>query len=221
MAAREGRVLWEPPEELLRDSKMARYMRDARLRLLRRAVALVGGRPRGLLGLALGALRGRPGSRSACSRRAQMPGAEWFPGAQAQLRRARCSAAARAGEAAIVHATESSRLAELSWDELRDEVARCAAGLRRLGVGRGDRVVAYMPNVPETVIAFLATASIGAIWSSCAPEFGTPTVIDRFAQIEPKVLLAIDGYRYGGKRLRPARARARDRARRCRRSSAP
>ena len=78
-------------------------------------------------------------------------------------------------------------------------MARCAAGLRRLGVGKGDRVAAYMPNVPETVIAFLATASIGAIWSSCAPEFGAPTVIDRFAQIEPKVLIATEGYRYGGK----------------------
>ena len=78
-------------------------------------------------------------------------------------------------------------------------MARCAAGLRRLGVGRGDRVAAYMPNIPETVVAFLACASIGAIWSSCAPEFGAPTVVDRFKQIEPKVLIAIDGYRYGGK----------------------
>ena len=80
-----------------------------------------------------------------------------------------------------------------------DQVARCAAGLRRLGVGRGDRVAAYMPNVPETVVAFLACASIGAVWSSCAPEFGTPTVVDRFKQIEPKVLIATEGYRYGGK----------------------
>ena len=78
-------------------------------------------------------------------------------------------------------------------------MARVAGGLRTLGVGRGDRVVAYMPNIPETLIAFLATASIGAIWSSAAPEFGARSVIDRFAQIEPKVLLAVDGYRYGGK----------------------
>jgi acetoacetyl-CoA synthetase len=78
-------------------------------------------------------------------------------------------------------------------------VARIAAGLRRLGVRRGDRVVAYLPNVPETVAAFLATASIGAIWSSCAPEFGAPTVIDRWGQIEPKVLLAVERYRYGGR----------------------
>jgi acetoacetyl-CoA synthetase len=105
----------------------------------------------------------------------------------------------RSRETAIVSASESAPLASMAWDELRDQVARCAAGLRRLGVGPGDRVVAYMPNVPETVVAFLACASIGAIWSSCAPEFGTPTVVDRFKQIEPKVLIATEGYRYGGR----------------------
>jgi acetoacetyl-CoA synthetase len=78
-------------------------------------------------------------------------------------------------------------------------VAAAAEGLRALGVGRGDRVVAYMPNIPETIVAFLAVASIGAIWSSAAPEFGARSVIDRFAQIEPKLLLAVDGYRHGGK----------------------
>ena len=127
-----------------------------------------------------------------------MPGAEWFPGASLNYAE-RLFRAARPGETAIAHATESSPLAEMTWDELADQVARCAAGLRRLGVERGDRVAAYMPNVPETVVAFLACASIGAVWSSCAPEFGTPTVVDRFKQIEPKVLIATDGYRYGGK----------------------
>ena len=83
--------------------------------------------------------------------------------------------------------------------ELRAETGQIAAGLRALGVGEGDRVAAYMPNIPETVAALLACASIGAIWSSAAPEFGARSVIDRFAQIEPKVLLAIDGYRYGGR----------------------
>jgi acetoacetyl-CoA synthetase len=128
----------------------------------------------------------------------RMPGAEWFPGtrlnyAEQLFRRA------RPGAAAILHASESSPLAEMSWDELREQTARCAAGLRRLGVERGDRVAAYMPNVPETVVAFLACASIGAVWSSCAPEFGVPTVVDRFKQIEPRVLIATEGYRYGGK----------------------
>jgi acetoacetyl-CoA synthetase len=128
----------------------------------------------------------------------EMPGAEWFPGASLNYAE-HLFGAARPGEVAIVHASESQPLAELTWDELADQVARCAAGLRRLGVGRGDRVAAYLPNVPEAAVAFLACASIGAVWSSCAPEFGTPTVVDRFKQIEPKVLIATDGYRYGGK----------------------
>ena len=128
----------------------------------------------------------------------EMPGAQWFPGAEVSYAE-QLFRAARPGETAIVHASESQSLTELSWDELADQVARCAAGLRRLGVERGDRVAAYMPNVPETVVAFLACASIGAVWSSCAPEFGTPTVVDRFKQIEPKLLLATEGYRYGGK----------------------
>ena len=127
-----------------------------------------------------------------------MPGAVWFPGTRLNYAEYLLGMA-RPRETAIVSASESAPLAELSWDELRDQVARCAAGLRRLGVERGDRVVAYMPNVPETVVAFLACASIGAIWSSCAPEFGTPTVVDRFKQIEPKVLIATEGYRYGGR----------------------
>jgi acetoacetyl-CoA synthetase len=128
----------------------------------------------------------------------EMPGAEWFPGGRLNYAE-RLFRSARPGATAIVHASESSPLAELSWDELREQTARCAAGLRRLGVGPGDRVAAYMPNVPETVVAFLACASIGAVWSSCAPEFGVPTVVDRFAQIEPKVLIATEGYRYAGK----------------------
>src|ERR671910_441049 len=123
---------------------------------------------------------------------------EWFQGAELSYAE-RLFEEARPGEVAIVHASESEPLAEVTWDELADQVARCAAGLRRLGVERGDRVAAYMSNLPETVVAFLACASIGAVWSSCAPEFGTPTVVDRFKQIEPKVLLATEGYRYGGK----------------------
>jgi acetoacetyl-CoA synthetase len=130
--------------------------------------------------------------------REAMPGAVWFPGARLNYAEYLLDMA-RPGETAIVSASESQPLTELSWDELRDQVARCAAGLRRLGVRRGDRVVAYMPNVPETVVVFLACASMGAIWSSCAPEFGTPTVVDRFKQIEPKLLIATEGYRYGGR----------------------
>ena len=91
------------------------------------------------------------------------------------------------------------RSSETTWGELREQTARIQAGLRALGVGRGDRVAAYMPNIPETIAAFLAVAGLGAIWSSCSPDFGARSVVDRFAQIEPKVLLAVDGYRYGGR----------------------
>src|SRR5207245_11638078 len=98
----------------------------------------------------------------------------------------------------VLHVSELRELDQLSWGELAAQVAAAAGGLRSLGVARGDRVVAYMPNIPETLIAFLATASIGAIWSSAAPEFGARSVIDRFAQIEPTVLFAGDGYRHGG-----------------------
>jgi acetoacetyl-CoA synthetase len=130
--------------------------------------------------------------------RREMPGAQWFPGARLSYAehyfRGRDD-----GAIAIRHASELRELSEWTWGELREQAARIASGLRRLGVGPGDRVAAYLPNIPETVAAFLATASIGAVWSSAAPEFGARSVIDRFAQIEPKVLLAIDGYRYGGR----------------------
>jgi acetoacetyl-CoA synthetase len=122
---------------------------------------------------------------------ASMPGARWFPGGTLNY--------AAHARGAIVARSQTRGPIELSADEVLDQVARCAAGLRRLGVQRGDRVAAFLPNIPETVIAFLATASIGAVWSTCAPEFGTRSVIDRFQQVEPKVLLAVDGYRYGTK----------------------
>jgi acetoacetyl-CoA synthetase len=130
--------------------------------------------------------------------RREMPGAEWFPGARLNYAE-HIFARARGPEPALIARSETRDDVTLSWDELRAQVARAAAGLRALGVGPGDRVVAYLPNVPETVIAFLASASLGAVWSSAAPEFGARSVIDRFAQIEPKVLFAVDGYRYGGK----------------------
>jgi len=127
-----------------------------------------------------------------------MPGAQWFPGTRlnfaAHLFRDRDPEAV-----AVRHASELRELAECTWGELRAQTARIRAGLVRLGVGEGDRVAAYLPNVLETIPAFFACASLGAIWSSAAPEFGARSVIDRFAQIEPKVLLAVDGYRYGGR----------------------
>jgi len=128
----------------------------------------------------------------------EMPGAEWFPGARLSYAehvfRGKDPAAV-----AIRHASELRELGEWTWADLTDQTARVRVGLQARGVGAGDRVAAYLPNIPETVAAFLATASLGAIWSSAAPEFGARSVVDRFSQIEPRVLLAIDGYRYGGK----------------------
>ena len=128
----------------------------------------------------------------------EMPGARWFPNTSLNYAE-HVFAGKRDEKVAILHASELRELRRLRWGELRAQVAAVAAGLRELGVGRGDRVVAYMPNIPEAVVAFLATASLGAVWSSCSPDFGPASVVDRFAQIEPKVLFAVDGYRYGGK----------------------
>ena len=114
--------------------------------------------------------------------RREMPGAEWFPGARVSFAE-HVFRGKRDPDVAIRHASELHDPGEWTWGELRRETARIAAGLRALGVTSGDRVVAYMPNIPETVAAFLACASIGAIWSSAAPEFGTRSVIDRFAQV--------------------------------------
>jgi acetoacetyl-CoA synthetase len=138
------------------------------------------------------------GDRGAVLSSREMPGAEWFAGTSLNYAE-HVFAGKDDAEAAILHASELRELAKLSWGDLRAQVAATAAGLRALGVERGDRVVAYMPNLPEAIVAFLASASIGAIWSSCSPDFGPASVIDRFAQIEPKVLFAVDGYRYGGK----------------------
>ena len=138
---------------------------------------------------------GDPGAALAEDR---MPGARWFPGARLNWAEHCLRLEGRADDDVVVIARSQSRdRITLTAAQLRAEVARVRAGLLRLGVRRGDRVAAYLPNVPEAAIGLLATASIGAIWSSCAPEFGTRSVVDRWSQIEPVVLLTIDGYRYG------------------------
>jgi acetoacetyl-CoA synthetase len=129
----------------------------------------------------------------------EMPGARWFEGAELNYAENILLRGREQDAIAVLHCSELRPLQELTWGELSEQVAELAAGLRSLGVGKGDRVCAYMPNIPETLVALLAVASIGAIWSCAAPEFGPRSVIDRFAQIEPKVLLAIDGYRHGGR----------------------
>ena len=127
-----------------------------------------------------------------------MPGARWFSGARLNWAEHALRLSGRSNDDVVVVARSQTREPQrLTVAELRDAVARTRTGLVRLGVGPGDRVAAYLPNVPEAVIGLLATASLGATWSSCAPEFGTRSVVDRFRQIEPKVLLAIDGYRFG------------------------
>jgi acetoacetyl-CoA synthetase len=131
--------------------------------------------------------------------RREMPGAEWFPGATLNYAEHAVGRPEDGDQVAVLGYSQTRDRVELTWDQLRDQVARARAGLAHLGVGRGDRVVAYLPNIPETLVAFLATASLGAIWASCAPEFGARSVVDRFGQIEPTVLLTVAGYGYGSK----------------------
>jgi acetoacetyl-CoA synthetase len=129
---------------------------------------------------------------------ASMPGTAWFPGARLNWAEHALRLDGRAPTDTVVIARSQTRdRSSLTVAELRDQVARVRAGLVRLGVSRGDRVAGYVPNVPEAVVALLATASLGAIWTSCAPEFGVRSVVDRLSQVEPTVLLTIDGYRYG------------------------
>jgi acetoacetyl-CoA synthetase len=133
--------------------------------------------------------------------RRDMPGTKWFEGARVNYveHMLRHEGRAAPDETAFHHVSEARPLARMSWAEVGRQVRILATQLRTMGVAPGDRVVSYMPNVPETAIAMMAAGAIGAIWSSAAVEFGPPTVIDRFAQIEPRVLFAADGYRYGGK----------------------
>jgi acetoacetyl-CoA synthetase len=127
-----------------------------------------------------------------------MPGARWFTGATLNYAE-QAFRNATDSHPALLFKSERQPLTAISWAELVQQVAAIASTLRAMGVTQGDRVVAYMPNIPQSLVAFLASASLGAIWSSCSPDFGSPSVIDRFVQIEPKVLIAVDGYQYGGK----------------------
>ena len=129
----------------------------------------------------------------------EMPGAEWFPGARLNYAEHMVGLDEDTDAVAIVAHSQSREPLELTFGELREQVARARAGLQRLGIGPGDRVVAYLPNIPETLVAFLATASLGAIWATCPPEFGARSVLHRLGQLEPKLLLAVSGYRWGEK----------------------
>jgi acetoacetyl-CoA synthetase len=198
-------MLWEPSAEMVERSRMTEFMRwlaaergielDGYEALWRWSVDDLEGFWRAIWDYFEVQADGDP---STVLTSHEMPGARWFPDTSLSYPE-HVFAGKDDEQVAILHASELRPLAELSWGQLREQVAAVAGGLRALGVGPGDRVVAYMPNIPEAIVAFLASASIGAVWSSCSPDFGPASVVDRFAQIEPKVLFAVDGYRYGGK----------------------
>jgi acetoacetyl-CoA synthetase len=203
----EGTQLWEPSQELKENARISDYMR-----WLASEKDLTFEDYNGLWRWSTTDLEGfwasvweycgieasRPYEAVLAKR--EMPGAEWFPGARLNYaENILKNAEGRPEEPALIHQSEVRPLGEVSWAELREKTAALAAGLRAMGVERGDRVAAYLPNVPEAVTGLLACASIGAVWSSCSPDFGAGSVVDRMKQIEPKVLLAVDGYSYGGK----------------------
>ncbi len=203
----EGMLLWEPSEKTKQESNLRKYMQWLEQK---RGLHFTG--PEELWAWSVDKLEdfwaslwdyfeiqaSMPYKTVLVERK--MPGAQWFPGAQLNYVQ-HVFRNATTERPALLFQSEQQPLTEISWDELHQQVCTVAATLRNLGVKQGDRVVSYMPNIPQSVIAFLATASIGAIWSSCSPDFGTSSVVDRFRQIEPKVLFAVDGYQYGGKTI--------------------
>ncbi|MBV8368326.1 MAG: acetoacetate--CoA ligase [Candidatus Eremiobacteraeota bacterium] len=204
----EGELLWTPDPAVAAESTVARFMQwlaeNRRLtfatyeELRRWSVSDLEGFW-GAVWDFFGVESAAPYERVLSAR--TMPGAAWFEGsrvnyAEHTLRHERSAAP---DEAALVHGSELRPLAEMTWRELGGAVRVLATQLRALGIRPGERVAAYMPNIPETAVAMLATTAVGAVWSSAAPEFGARTVIDRFAQIEPKLLFVADGYRFGGK----------------------
>lgn len=142
-----------------------------------------------------------PGSYRAVLGSREMPGTEWFPGAEVNYAEHMLGLPEDADRPAVVAYSQTREQVSLTFGELADRVGRVRAGLVRLGVGRGDRVVGLLPNTPEAMIAFLACASLGAVWASCSPEFGARSVVDRFAQLDPTVLITVGGYTYGAKSI--------------------
>jgi acetoacetyl-CoA synthetase len=193
-------VLWTPPPDVFETTEIGRFARrngfDSFTALQRWSVQDLEGFWQAVWDFF--GLRWRtPPDRVLGSR--AMPGAEWFPGAR--LNYAEHMLGDDPAAVAAVARSNTRGPIELTFGELRDQVARARAGLQRLGVARGDRVVAYLPNIPETLVAFLATASLGAVWASVSPELGVRSALDRLKQIEPKVLLAVNGYTYRDTRI--------------------
>ena len=203
----EGTLLWEPSEEFKENANITRYMRwleseksrsfDDYGELWEWSVTDIEGFWASIWEY-FEVKASKPYERVLAE--PGMSGGRWFEGAELNYaEHVFRNANDRLDELAVLHQSEIRSLSEMSWRELREKVRALAAGLKNLGVGRGETVGAYVPNVPEALVAFLACASIGAVWSSCSPELGLGGVLDRLAQIEPKVLFAVDGYRYGGK----------------------
>ncbi len=202
----QGQILWTPTAELREQSEIGRYLQWLRLErkldfpdydaLWRWSVTDLDGFWSSLWDYF--EIRAHvPYERVLGSR--EMPGAEWFPGARLNYAEHMLGRDEDTRAVAVVAVSQSRDQFELTFGDLREQVARARAGLQRLGVGPGDRVVAYLPNIPETLVAFLATASLGAVWATCPPEFGVRSVVDRLGQLEPKILLAVGGYVYGEK----------------------
>lgn len=202
----EGTLLWEPSAVVRENANLTHYMRwlarrhglsfDTYQALWRWSVDNIGHFWQTIW--EYGDIIASQQPDQALARRA-MPGAEWFPGAR--LNYAENIFAKMSSDGPVIHyrTEEQTEALAISRAELEQQTAALAQALRKAGVGKGDRVVAYLPNVPQAIVALLATASLGAIWSSCSPDFGSRSVLDRFQQIEPKLLIACDGYRYNGK----------------------
>ena len=208
MRAMDPEVLWSPPADIRARSRVGRYLTWLEERHGRRLDDYAEAWRWSVAdpGAFWATVRERfdlwPDAGDAALVEARMPGARWYPRARLNYaERVLALPERRAGDVVVIARSQTRGPRDLTAAELRDQVARARAGLLRLGVRPGDRVAAYLPNIPETLVVFLATASLGAIWSSCAPEFGTRSVVDRFAQIEPTVIIAIDGYRYGSKAI--------------------
>jgi acetoacetyl-CoA synthetase len=215
-----GDILWTPPGDLRQSTEIGRFMnwlRDERGRDFASFDALWRWSVSDLEGFwsaiwEFFAIRAATPYEGVLGSRA-MPGAQWFPGARLNYAEHLVGAAEDGDRLAVLARSQTRPPRELTFGELREQVARARVGLQRLGVGPGDRVVGYLPNIPETLVAFIATASLGAVWATCSPEFGARSVVDRFAQIEPRVLLAVGGYgyrdRYVDRRSEVASIRAR------------
>ncbi|MGH2858924.1 MAG: acetoacetate--CoA ligase [Solirubrobacteraceae bacterium] len=196
-----GEILWEPPADLRQSTEIGRFMEWLRERrgtefasyqeLRRWSVDDLEGFWAAIWDFF--EVRASTGYERVLADE-RMPGAVWFAGARLNYAEHLLGRDEDRDRVAVIAQSQTRDERQLTFGELREQVARARVGLQRLGVGPGDRVVAYLPNIPETLVAFIATASLGAIWAACAPEFGARSVVDRFSQIEPKVLLAVGGY---------------------------